>query len=60
MFWKIQGAQNILDIRCTVLSDTYDDYWEWRKEPKPEYARPPRNFPQISTAPTNGVRSVIL
>jgi hypothetical protein len=34
MFWKIQGAQNILDIRCTVLSDTYDDYWEWRKEAK--------------------------
>jgi len=34
MFWKIQGAQNILDIRCAVLSDTYDDYWEWRKEAK--------------------------
>ncbi|MDF7802135.1 ISKra4 family transposase [Pontiellaceae bacterium B1224] len=31
MFWKIRGAQNILDIRCAVLSDTYDDYWEWRK-----------------------------
>lgn len=31
MFWKIQGAQNILDVRCSVLSDTYDAYWEWRK-----------------------------
>lgn len=31
MFWKIEGAQNILDIRCAVLSDTYDDYWAWRK-----------------------------
>lgn len=31
MFWKVRGAQNILDIRCAVLSDTYDNYWEWRK-----------------------------
>lgn len=31
MFWKVQGAQNILDIRCAVLSDTYDNFWEWRK-----------------------------
>lgn len=31
MFWKIRGAQNILDIRCSVLSDTYDDFWVWRK-----------------------------
>ena len=31
MFWKIQGAQNILDVRCSVLSDTYDAYWECRK-----------------------------
>ena len=31
MFWKIEGAQNILDIRCAVLGDTYDDYWDWRK-----------------------------
>lgn len=31
MFWKVQGAQNILDIRCAVLSDTYDEYWEWEK-----------------------------
>jgi len=31
MFWQIPGAQNILDIRCSVLSDTYDAYWEWRK-----------------------------
>jgi len=31
MFWKIRGAQNILDIRCAVLSQTYDSFWEWRK-----------------------------
>jgi hypothetical protein len=31
MFWKLQGAQNILDVRCSVLSDTYDAYWECRK-----------------------------
>lgn len=31
MFWQVRGAQNILDIRCSVLSDTYDDYWAWRK-----------------------------
>lgn len=31
MFWKVRGAQNILDIRCSVLSDTYDDFWVWRK-----------------------------
>jgi len=31
MFWKIQGAQNILDIRCAILSDTFNDYWECRK-----------------------------
>lgn len=31
MFWNIRGAQNILDIRCAVLSDTYDDYWGCRK-----------------------------
>ncbi len=23
MFWKVDGAQNILGIRCSVLSDTY-------------------------------------
>lgn len=31
MFWKVDGAQNILDIRCSVLSDTYDEYWECRR-----------------------------
>ena len=34
MFWQTKGAQNILDVRCSVLSDTYDDYWEWRKGAK--------------------------
>jgi hypothetical protein len=32
MFWRVDGAQNILEIRCSVLSDTYDDYWNDRRE----------------------------
>jgi hypothetical protein len=32
MFWKVDGAQNILDIRCSVLSDTYDEYWNYRQQ----------------------------
>ena len=31
MFWKVDGAQNILDIRTAVLGDTYDGYWEHRQ-----------------------------
>jgi len=27
MFWKVAGAQNILDVRCSVISGTYDQYW---------------------------------
>ena len=30
MFWKVDGAQNILDIRTAVIGDTYDGYWEYR------------------------------
>jgi hypothetical protein len=30
MFWKVDGAPNILDIRCAVIGDTCDDYWEHR------------------------------
>ena len=36
MFWKVAGAQNILDIRCSVLSDTYDDYWNYRRKTEME------------------------
>jgi len=32
MFWIIDGAQNILDIRCSVISDTYDLYWKARHQ----------------------------
>jgi hypothetical protein len=32
MFWRIAGAQNILDIRCSVISDTYDRYWQARRD----------------------------
>lgn len=30
MFWKVDGAQNILDIRTAVIGNTYDGYWEHR------------------------------
>jgi hypothetical protein len=32
MFWRVGGAQNILDIRCSVMSDTYDRYWQARRD----------------------------
>ena len=32
MFWRVDGAQNILDIRCSVLGDTHDDYWIFRRQ----------------------------
>ena len=32
MFWKISGAQNVLDIRCSIISGTYDSYWKHRRE----------------------------
>lgn len=31
MFWRIYGAQNILNIRCSILSSTYDNYWLHRR-----------------------------
>jgi len=30
MFWQVKGAQNILNIRCSILGNTYDKYWESR------------------------------
>ena len=30
MLWRIYGAQNILNIRCSILSNTYDNYWIYR------------------------------
>lgn len=32
MFWRVKGAQNILDIRCAVMSDTYNLYWQSRRQ----------------------------
>ncbi len=32
MFWRITGAQHILNIRCSVLSDTYNKYWIYRRK----------------------------
>ena len=32
MFWRIYGAQNILNIRCSVIGGTYDNYWICRRQ----------------------------
>jgi hypothetical protein len=32
MFWRVYGAQSILNIRCSVMSDTYDLYWQARRQ----------------------------
>ena len=32
MFWRVTGAQNILDIRCSIMSNTYEQYWRERKQ----------------------------
>ena len=32
MFWRVTGAQNILDIRCAVIGDTFDGYWVDRNQ----------------------------
>lgn len=31
MFWTVPGAQNVLGIRCLVMGNSFDDYWEYRK-----------------------------
>lgn len=30
MFWHVKGAQNVLSIRCAVLGNLFDDYWEFK------------------------------
>ena len=32
MSWKVDGAQNILDIRCAVIGNTFDGYWSYRNQ----------------------------
>ena len=32
MFWQVKGAQNILNIRCAILGNTYDKFWEYRNQ----------------------------
>lgn len=32
MFWRVYGAQNLLDIRCPIMSNTYDQYWQNRRD----------------------------
>jgi hypothetical protein len=40
MFWRVPGAQNILDIRCSVMSETYDLYWKARHRQQIQSLRP--------------------
>lgn len=40
MFWRVDGAQNILNIRCSVKSDTYDLYWQARRKAQIQALRP--------------------
>lgn len=40
MFWQVPGAQNILDIRCSVISNSYDRYWVDRRRAQLESLRP--------------------
>jgi len=30
MFWTVRGANSIIDLRCCILSDTFEDYWTSR------------------------------
>ncbi len=40
MFWRVYGAQNILNIRCSVMSETYDNYWQARRQAQIQALRP--------------------
>jgi len=31
MHWRINGAQHVLNIRCSIMSETYDNYWIHRR-----------------------------
>lgn len=31
MFWRVSGAQHILNIRCAVLGNTDEAYWQYRR-----------------------------
>ncbi len=32
MFWRVKGAQNVLHVRCAVIGNFYDEFWEYRKK----------------------------
>lgn len=40
MFWRVYGAQNILNIRCSVISETYDLYWQARRQAQIQALKP--------------------
>lgn len=35
MFWGMQGAHNILDIRCVLENDQFDEFWKQRAPATP-------------------------
>ena len=36
MLWSLDGAQNVLSIRCAVMNGEFDSYWEKRLPLVPE------------------------
>jgi hypothetical protein len=38
MFWGIQGAQNVLDIRCLLENRQFDLFWQQYRKPLPKAA----------------------
>ena len=32
MHWTVKGADSIIALRCTILSDRFEDFWERRAE----------------------------
>lgn len=32
MFWRVPGAQHVLNIRCAVLGEIYDAFWDHRRK----------------------------
>lgn len=40
MFWRVNGAQHLLDIRCAILGDTHEDYWRYRHKQSQQALRP--------------------
>ena len=35
--WSVDGANAILALRCAILSNRFDDFWECRATAKPPF-----------------------